>query len=300
MTNIPTELLRTFVAVVDLRGFTKAAQVLGCTQPAVSAQIKRLQTLLGSELLDKTAPGVIPTERGRAIAECARRMLAINDQIIDLAAIRTATTPLRIGIPGDFGGALLPTALADFRRHFPHQGFRVRCEVSDRLVRGLQQGDLDLAVICAQSDLRLEAHDRWTETVVWVRGGSGNYDQALPVPLVTHDEECLLTKLQIEALDRAGRDWEMVFTGPSGLSVAGAVAAGLGVSAMVERLVPREVTIWRDAPLPPLPEIGCGIYLREGHDHGMLEALAEALAKVIRPSPGRQASLEPLPGRQAG
>src|ERR1700757_3119295 len=101
MTNIPTELLRAFVAVVDLRGFTKAAQALGCTQPAVSAQIKRLQGLLGSELLDKTAPGVIPTERGRAIAERARRLLAINDQIIDLAAVRSPTTPLRIGVPGD-------------------------------------------------------------------------------------------------------------------------------------------------------------------------------------------------------
>src|ERR1700745_1591168 len=54
MPNIPTELLRTFVAVVDLRGFTKAAQALGFTQPAVSAQIKRLQSLLGRGLLDKT------------------------------------------------------------------------------------------------------------------------------------------------------------------------------------------------------------------------------------------------------
>jgi len=52
MTNIPTELLRTLVAVVDLRSFTKAAQSLGVTQPAVSAQIKRLQSLLGSDLLD--------------------------------------------------------------------------------------------------------------------------------------------------------------------------------------------------------------------------------------------------------
>ena len=42
MINIPTELLRTFVAVVDLRSFTKAAQLLGITQPAVSAQVKRL------------------------------------------------------------------------------------------------------------------------------------------------------------------------------------------------------------------------------------------------------------------
>jgi len=47
MTNVPTDLLRTLIAVVDLRSFTRAAQLHGVTQPAVSAQIKRLQTLLG-------------------------------------------------------------------------------------------------------------------------------------------------------------------------------------------------------------------------------------------------------------
>ena len=61
MINIPTELLRTLLAVVDLRSFTKAAQSLGVTQPAVSAQIKRLQGLVGADLLDKSAPGVTLT-----------------------------------------------------------------------------------------------------------------------------------------------------------------------------------------------------------------------------------------------
>ena len=65
MLNIPTDLLRTLVAVVDLRSFTKAAQSLGVTQPAVSAQIKRLQSLLGYELLDKSAPGRQPHAAGR-------------------------------------------------------------------------------------------------------------------------------------------------------------------------------------------------------------------------------------------
>src|ERR1700758_1176981 len=189
MTNISTELLRAFVAVVDLRGFTKAAQALGFTQPAVSAQIKRLQGLLGSELLDKSAPGVVLTERGRAIADCARRMLAINDQIVDLAAVRSTTIPLRIGIPGDFGGALLPAALAEFRRRYPHQAFHVRCEVSARLLRALQQGDLALAVPSAQDPL-LEPYDRWSARAVWVRGAATVYDAAAPVPLVAHDEEC--------------------------------------------------------------------------------------------------------------
>lgn len=299
MTNIPTELLRTFVAVVDLRGFTKAAQALGCTQPAVSAQIKRLQGLLGGELFDKSAPGVVPTERGRAIADCARRLLAINDQIIELAAIRTAAIPLRIGVPGDLGSALLPAALAEFRRRSPQQAFQVRCDVSARLLSALQQGDLDLAVSFAQEPL-LEAYDRWAERVVWVRGAGTVYDSSGPVPLVAQDEDCVLTRLAIEALDLAGREWELVFTAPSSASVAGAVSAGLGVSAMIERLVPPELIAWRDPPLPPLPEIVCTVYLREGEDRELVENLAEALSGTMRAWPGRLGSREPMADRHAG
>src|SRR5256885_13375689 len=88
MTNIPTELLRTLVAVVNLRSFTKAAQSLGVTQPAVSAQVKRLQFLLGYELLDKSAPGVILTPRGEIVVNYARRMLSINDEIVHLTGGR--------------------------------------------------------------------------------------------------------------------------------------------------------------------------------------------------------------------
>src|SRR5215468_6861840 len=79
MTNIPTELLRTFVAVADLRSFTRAANSLGITQPAVSAQIKRLQQLLAGDLMDKRVPGVSLTPNGEAVLGHARRMLAIND-----------------------------------------------------------------------------------------------------------------------------------------------------------------------------------------------------------------------------
>src|ERR1700704_1242418 len=98
MLNIPTDLLRTLVAVVDLRSFTKAAQSLGVTQPAVSAQIKRLQSLLGYELLDKRAPGVSLTPRGESVINKARRLLSINDEILQSVGGRAAKT-LRVGIP---------------------------------------------------------------------------------------------------------------------------------------------------------------------------------------------------------
>src|SRR5687768_12309572 len=97
VTNIPTELLRTLIAVVDLRSFTKAAQSLGITQPAVSAQIKRLQSLLGADLLDKSAPGVSLTSAGELVVNYARRLLSINDQILDIAGPRPAAKTVRIG-----------------------------------------------------------------------------------------------------------------------------------------------------------------------------------------------------------
>ncbi len=102
MINIPTELLRTLVAVVDLRSFTKAAQSLGVTQPAVSAQIKRLQVLLDSELFDKSAPGVSLTPSGRLVVNFARRMLSINDQIVEISVPRLSAQSIRIGVSGDF------------------------------------------------------------------------------------------------------------------------------------------------------------------------------------------------------
>src|SRR5262245_60443058 len=81
MVNIPTELLRTLVFVVDQRSFTKAAQSLGVTQPAVSAQIKRLQFLLGYELLDKSAPGVSLTSRGEKVVDHGLHILSMKHEI---------------------------------------------------------------------------------------------------------------------------------------------------------------------------------------------------------------------------
>jgi len=110
----------------------------------------------------------------------------------------------------------------------------------------------------------------------------------------------VLTKRAVGALDRAGRDWEMVFTAPSSGSVAGAVSAGLGVSPMIERLVPPDLIVWRDPPLPALSEIVCTIYLRDGEDHELLESLAQALSEAMRTWPGRKGSREPMADRQAG
>src|SRR6201987_1820772 len=116
MPNIPTELLRTLVAVVDMRSFTKAAQSLGVTQPAVSAQIKRLQYLLGYEVLDKSAPGVSLTPRGEIVVSNARRLLSINDEILQMTSGSPMSQSIRVGIPIDYAGSPIPGTLVRFRR----------------------------------------------------------------------------------------------------------------------------------------------------------------------------------------
>ena len=135
MINIPTELLRTLVAVVDLQIFTKAAQSLGVTQPAVSAQIKRLQMLLDCELFDKSAPGVSLTP-SPAISSInyARRMLCINDQIVDLAAPRLGSQCVAYRRAGRFPHAgLLPRLLTrNSEPAIPIFGFVAQPNISTR------------------------------------------------------------------------------------------------------------------------------------------------------------------------
>src|SRR5215472_2704472 len=95
--NIPTDLLRTFVAVFELGSFTKAAHLFELTQPAVSAHMKKLESLIGADLIEKNVAGVNLTARGEEVLKYARRILSINDQIVN-TAVRTLPV-IRLGIP---------------------------------------------------------------------------------------------------------------------------------------------------------------------------------------------------------
>jgi DNA-binding transcriptional LysR family regulator len=291
--NIPTELLRTLIAVVDLRSFTKAAQTLGITQPAVSAQIKRLQSLLGVDIFDKSAPGVTLTAKGELVVNYARRLLAINDQIVQLALPRVSNPPLHIGIPGLYGASRLPRALAAFRANAPDVRFRVRGNPSDTLLRDLRQGQLDLAVALTISAPAADASHQWTEEVVWVRGRDMELEAGRPVSLITIDEGGLLHGLAVSTLKQASRDFDIMFTASGTIGLIAAVAAGLGITLLPRCEVPSELEPWDDAPLPKPLDIYCGVYLREGVDCELLTELADAIADTLQSRPSVVAQSHP-------
>ena len=279
MTNVPTDLLRTLVTVVDLRSFTRAAQALGVTQPAVSAQIKRLQALLGGELFDKSAPGVALTPKGDLVVNAARQLLAINDQILKAVRPQAATPTLRLGL-----AAALDIPMAALRRiggggwHF-----EIRRDRSDDMLHELARGELDLVVALTPSDADPAPRHQWAEPLAWLRAATTDWDLAGPVPLIACEPNGDLTGVAIATLGCEGRAWEIVCKVPDENSVMTAVAAGLGIAPGPRRLAPPDVLVLSEAPLPRLPDLRCGVYLRDAGGNEVLRSVADAIATALRP-----------------
>src|SRR5579863_4121544 len=110
-----------FDAVVRYGSFTKAAQRLHIAQPAVSAQIQRLEAELGTALLQRTTRRVALTYAGELFLARARRALEQLDRaradLDELSAVRRGQ--VRIGATQILGSLDLPAALAQFRHRYP-------------------------------------------------------------------------------------------------------------------------------------------------------------------------------------
>jgi DNA-binding transcriptional LysR family regulator len=292
MTNIPTDLLRTLVAVVDQRSFTKAAAKLGVTQPAVSAQIKRLQFLLGAELFDRSVQGVSLTPQGETVVTYARRLLSINDQIVQIGG--NGPRPelvIRVGTPSDFIASSLPATLAQFRERWPDIRFVVRTDYYEPLARQLHGGEIDLLIGLSTTPPDEARHSRVQE-VVWAHGNATRIDPNRPVPLVSYGEASVYHQLAVSALRAAGCDWEDVFIGPSMTSLSNAISAGLGVMPITRRrAIQANIGIWENAPLPKLPDLYSGIFIREGGPRIIYEQLADEIAAVVFNAAGQEPEL---------
>ena len=300
MLNIPTDLLRTLVAVTEMRSFTKAAQSLGVTQPAVSAQIKRLQYLLGYEVLDKSAPGISLTPRGEIVVNNARRLLSINDEILHLTSGHEPVQTIRFGIPVDYAGSRIPAALSRFRERWPDVSYNVGSAPVAEMLRDLQHGVLDIALATFTERPTIEARHIWTQELVWVRSDQVKLDSDDPVPLVSYGGGSTCQRAAVATLHRAGLDCNFVFTSQSNASLHAAVAAGFGVMAVPRgRAISNNLVIWEDSPLPKLPELHCALVVREGGDRTAIEELADYLKDQIRVEPNSLGFVSGPPGPRA-
>ena len=288
MINIPTELLRTLVTVVDLRSFTKAARSLGMTQPAVSAQIKRLQVLLGGELLDKSAPGVALTRKGQTVVQRARQLLAVNDEIVGIA--KPGPPPaLRIGIPEELQPAFLADVLSACRACMSAR-FEIRS--ADDPLRDLQQAELDLILGVGPDLSGPQPRHHWNEPLAWLCAPGLAFNRGAPLPIVFPHSGGEIARAASAALSRHGTEWHAVCGVPSAATCAAVAAAGIGIAAGLERFAPGELARCEEPRLPPLPELTCAIYLREPAEAHVAQ-LADAIADKLRPAIAAPSAVPP-------
>jgi DNA-binding transcriptional LysR family regulator len=155
--------------------------------------------------------------------------------------------------------------------------FIVRTDHFDPLARQLCSGEIDLMIGESLTPPHDTRHSRAQE-MVWVHSAATRIDPDRPVPLISYGEDSVHHRLVTTAFKSAGLDWEDVFTSPSFTSLSGAVAAGLGVMPISRlRAKVAGMTVWEDAPLPKLPNLYIGYYIREGGARAVYEQVADAV-----------------------
>ncbi len=143
------EWLRTFLAVIDTGGFTKASKSIRLSQPAVSTQVKELEKSMGTPLLDQVGGKLRLTRAGEIVAREARRMLEIVHDLRLAVADSEGTVQgtLSVGASTTPGNYLLPELLARFEREHPKARTALSIGNSDKIIERLRANEVDLGFV---------------------------------------------------------------------------------------------------------------------------------------------------------
>lgn len=275
-TNLPTDLLRAFVTVVDLGGYTAAAQALGRTQSAISQQLRRLEALIGHPLLLSQAGQIVLTDAARLLDPQARQLLRLNDDIVAGFEAERLSGWLRIGVPTDFSNIPMQRAIAAFAAQ--HSGIRI--EVTSRLSRDLRQAlaadRLDLALAIAPEDGMPWLVQSFALRPFWAL--TERPDLSRPLPLVRHPDPCEYGDRMRSALRGAGLSWRTVLVSDDVEGLISATRAGIGITALTPSTL-AEGLRRADAQdgLPDLAPLRIGLFYK----HARLKSAGHALAKHL-------------------
>lgn len=263
LTNLPTDLLRTFIAVVELGGHSKAGAVLGRSQPAISLQIRRLEDLVRTPLLSQEGRAILPTPAGEALLSYAREMVRINDEAVRYFHRSDMNGVLRIGLPTDYAVAFLQNTLTRFLQSHPDVDLEIHCDLSRELLQHLRSDDLDIIVATMPTGRMPYLSRAWVEQPVWAAAEGLELSGDRPVPLGAHLEGCDYRSRMIEALDAAERRWRIVYTGPGISGLQNAVLNGLCVTALTRAtMLPGMRELREDAGFPKLEPLRVGLFYK--------------------------------------
>jgi DNA-binding transcriptional LysR family regulator len=261
--NLPTDVLRTFLAVIDLGSFTKAGQLLGRTQPAISLQIRKLEELVGKTLMDTSGRNIALTSEGERLARYSRQLLAVNDEIVARMLHKESFGDLRVGLPNDYAVAFFQNALANFSKLNADTELSIHCDTSEQLLPMFERDELDIVVAMFDGAPPPGLIYTWAERPIWVAGSEFNAADKQTIPIAAHPEGCHYRERMIASLDQIGKPWRITFCSPGINGLQLAVQSGFGVTALTRRTLMRGMRVLTDRDgFPPLSDIHVGIFFK--------------------------------------
>ncbi|MBV4479935.1 LysR family transcriptional regulator [Pseudomonas khavaziana] len=271
-------LLRSFVAVVDCGNFTRAAERLHLTQSTVSQQIRRLEDAVACQLLDRDQRHVVATAEGERLLAYARRILALHEEAADVLINQQSDGVLRLGVPEDFAAERLMPLLSAFVVAYPRVRLEVTSGLGPELQRQYRGGEFDVLLVKQMGDSD-DCVASWPEPLYWVDSLNTPALGRDPLPLVAFPVGGLYRNDMLHHLERCGWRWRIGYSSASLASVCSAVAAGLGINLLPERVLqPGHRILGAESGLPAVHGVRLALYGRSGLGAAGQTLLAELLA----------------------
>lgn len=291
--------LRYMEALLRHGHFGRAAEACHISQPALSQQVRELEAILGSPLIERSGRGIRPTRLGALFVERAGAILRAVDDLADLAQSFRGTFagPLRLGVIPTVAPYLLPDAIAALAAHRPDLDLVPREAVTRTLVGELVEGALDVAILALPlSEPALVEHPLFDEEFVLIRPAA-EADAPVPTPDALREMRLLLLEeghcfrdQSLAYCGLAGGRPEDVIEGSSLTTLVQLVAAGMGVTLVPEMATAVETrsaaVIARRLPAPaPTRTIGM-VWRRSSPLGACWVEIAEAIGTRLRPARG--------------
>ena len=295
MSHLTLKQLRYFEALSQERHFGRAADLCHVSQPALSVQIRVLETGLGAPLFERAPKGVRLTAFGDGFAARVRDILRAVDDLEDLArsAREGLTGHLRLGVIPTVAPYLLPRLMRRLQRSWPGLAIDIRETATAHLLREIADGRLDTAIVALPvSEPGLHEEPLHEEPFVLVRPAA---DGSRPMPdraalremrlLLLEEGHCFRDQaLSFCDMDRAHITHGLDATSLS--TLVQMVGAGMGVTLVPEMAVPVEtrlaqVSTGRFAPPAPSRRLGM-IWRRTTPLGGQLARLSATVGDALR------------------
>jgi DNA-binding transcriptional LysR family regulator len=270
--------LRSLVAVADCGGFHRAAAALHLSQSAVSQHLRRVETVVGEPIVQRSGRGIVFTEIGLKALRHARTILAAHDTALeDLGA--TEHKLLTVGATEHGADVMLAGLSSALRERLPDMRVRFRLDRNVSLADSIDRGLVDLAIMLDGAGLD-RAHASGVVRLQWISARTLAISPRDPLPLVIFSEPCTLREPAFSVLENHHIDYEIVAECGDLSGLYAAVRSGLGVALLPmigkfpDGLCPAE-------GLPPANSASVLVRGRAGIDPDLLNTVDGAVRDVL-------------------